>query len=430
MATAYRDLASHPMQHTRVAKLAGVTPVYLAVALVYLLLLPPQFNMSVGGSILPPYRLFLIVMLPFVVAQFIRERFRFTWPDFFVLAATAWMSFAMFMTSTQDEAITSTVANFTDVTTAYFFAKATLKSTRDLRMLLILALPGLVFVALTMVVESLTNSLVIQGLASQITGRPTAYNSSPRFGLMRATGPFPHPILAGIFLTSFLPLYLMAGFKPWPKIMGAFAGFCTFFTVSSAGLLGLSATALVLIYSWLTKRIANLTWSLFFFGMAVFIFVAELGTKSGTFSLFVRFASFNSLSAYNRVLIWRYGSQNAADNPWFGIGYADWERPAWMRSDSMDNYWLIQAVRFGIPASALIALATFAAVVLLIRKSTRSTAAEAECQRAVIISVAIYALGMISVSLWLSAQVWFYVLLGLAVSLVQERKPLPLLRQS
>jgi hypothetical protein len=36
-------------------------------------------------------------------------------------------------------------------------------------------------------------------------------------------------------------------------------------------------------------------------------------------------------------------------NPIFGIGLGEWIRPVWM-SDSMDNFWLLIAVRYGLPA--------------------------------------------------------------------------------
>ena len=398
------------------ARSFGVIPVYTAVLLGYLMLLPPQVNLRVIGSLVPPYRLFLIAASIFIVASFIRGRFRFSWPDLAVAGATSWICFAMFMTSAQGEAITASLAHIADVALAYFFARAAFGNLRDLRMFLLLMLPGLFLVSIIMVLEAVTHTHIIQGIFSQITGRPVQYGSSPRLGLMRAQGPFPHPILAGIFLISFMPLYWLAGFKPWTRLAGSFSAFCSFVTVSSATSLGLVATIGVLAYGWLTKRVANLTWPLFFYAMATFIFVAELGTKSGTFALFVRYASLNSASAYNRVLIWRYGSENVAENPWFGIGYAEWTRPNWM-SESMDNYWLLLAVRFGVPASVLVAIATLLALVMLMKKSTNSNPADADCERGVIIALAVFALGMISVSLWLATQVWFFVLLGLAVSL-------------
>jgi len=404
-------------------------PIFLPVLLGYLLLSPPQLQMSVLGSALPPYRIFLIIVILVTLPRMIGGSFRFAWPDLAVLATTAWISFAMFMTSESEEAFTATVAHFTDIAVAYFFARVAITDLQALRKFLILMLPGLFVFGAILAVEAITHTHIIQGVFSALTGNPVQYGSSPRYGLLRAQGPFPHPILAGVFFLSFLPLYWQSGFKLWPRLAGGFAALCSIFTVSSVALLGIVASLGLLAYNWLSKQIANFTWSLFFFVAGTFIFVAELATKSGTFALFVRYASLNSTSGYNRILIWKYGTQNVAQNPWFGIGYADWVRPSWMGA-SMDNYWLLTAVRFGVPASVLVGIATLVAALMLMRKSMRSASGAAEAERGVVMSLGVFALSMMSASLWLSAHVWFFMLLGITVSLAQARQRVAVRRQA
>ena len=143
------------------------------------------------------------------------------------------------------------------------------------------------FVGVIMVIEAITHTHIIQGLASAITGNPVDYRSSPRMGLLRAQGPFSHPISAGIFLSSFLPLYWLAGFKGWVRGLGAFAALCSIVTVSSATLLSLVAAIGLLVYNWLSERIINLTWKLFFFASGLVVFALELGTGAGVFGSFV-----------------------------------------------------------------------------------------------------------------------------------------------
>jgi hypothetical protein len=58
---------------------------------------------------------------------------------------------------------------------------------------------------------------------------------------------------------------------------------------------------------------------------------------------------FSPNTAYNRYYIWIYGTDNVADNPFFGIGLNDWVRPRYM-GDSIDNYWLVIMMRYGLPA--------------------------------------------------------------------------------
>lgn len=395
-------------------------PIYLAVALGYILLLPPQFNLTIGTTVLPPYRLLLIPAVLYMMAKGIRGSMRFGWIDLLIAAATAWVSFALFMTTQAEDAFTAAVAQTTDTAIAYFFGRFTIRSARDLRTFLILMAPGLAIVGAIMIAESLMHRRLIQEFAGLLTGRQAGYRIDVRLGLFRAPGPFPHPILAGLFLSSFLPLYMLSGIRGWPKALGIFASICSFFSVSSAALLGLFVGFVFVGYDWLSEKIANFSWRLFGMGAALFIFLAETATGSGSFGLIMRFASLNSVSSYNRVLIWEYGTKNVAKNPWFGIGYADWERPVWMHSSSMDHFWLLMAVRFGIVPSVLIALATLFAVLLAARASMTGDPVERRIQRGLALTLTVFALGIISVALWLSAHIWFFMLIGLCVSIASS----------
>ena len=67
-------------------------------------------------------------------------------------------------------------------------------------------------------------------------------------------------------------------------------------------------------------------------------------------------------SAWARLNIWNYGSISAMNHPLFGVGFNEWDRPSWM-SPSIDMFWLIDAIRHGIPAEMFM-IATFFATVL------------------------------------------------------------------
>ena len=416
MATAHRPYYAPPPVGRQPSAFSSDLPIYLAVLLGYILLLPPQLNTTILGSVLPPYRFFLIPATLFVLASSLGGRFRFTWPDLLVAGAAAWTALALFMTSDQTDAITSSVAQVTDTALAYFFARAAFRTLRDVRIFLLLMLPGLAVMGGFLVLESVTHSHILQPFFSQFTGQPAALRSDERMGLMRAHGPFPHPILAGIFFASFLPLYWLSGLRFWPFIIGIGAAITSFFTVSSAALLALAVGTGLVVYNWLSERVVNLSWRMFFIVGGLVAFVLEFGTKAGAFSILMRFASLNSSSAYNRVLIWRYGTQNVEANPWFGIGFAEWERPSWMKG-SVDHYWLLQAIQFGIVPPLLIALACAIAIYKLAQRSSTSQPVDARFERGIAIAMAVFAFGVVSVAIWLSAQVWFFMLLGITVSL-------------
>jgi hypothetical protein len=204
------------------------------------------------------------------------------------------------------------------------------------------------------------------------------------------------------------------------------ASFGGFFSMSSAALLGLMMGGILWLYDWLTERVWNVTWRLFLMFAAALYVTVELVTSTGFYGLMVRYASLNTASAYNRVLIWNYGTENIARHPWFGLGYSDWVRPSWMHSGSFDHFWLIMALRFGIPASVLLLVATVGAIALLAIKSQTYRPEDARLLRGLAISLSVFALGAVSVSLWLSVLVWFFMLVGIAVSLsINMQRDLP-----
>ena len=67
------------------------------------------------------------------------------------------------------------------------------------------------------------------------------------------------------------------------------------------------------------------------------------------------YATFSAHTAYWRSIIFDWGMVNVWANPIFGLGLNDWVRPRYMVSGSMDNFWLVVAVRYGIPGFALLA---------------------------------------------------------------------------
>lgn len=394
----------------------GDRNVYLAAALLYVMLLPPQLNLNLFGATFPPYRFFIILSTFYIFFSGLRGRFKMVLPDYLVIIATGWIWFSFYSNVGYPDLIIPAGGQTIDIGLSYFFARAAFRSPRDLRLFLLLIAPGLAVIAAIIFLESVLHTNLLQPLIAQIVGKQGFFPTHERMGLMRARGPMPHAILAGIFFASFLPLYWLSGLRGWPRTVGMIASFASFFTVSSAALLALTLSVALLIYNWLSERIANLSWRIFFMASGIFVFITELGTESGSFNLIMRYGSLNSASSYNRVLIWRYGTDNVKANPWFGIGYAEWERPTWL-GRSLDHYWLKQAIEVGLIPPTLIALATILGIFALMRGSMRLARDDKMALRSLAMAMSVFALGVISVSVWLSTQVWFHMMIGMSVSL-------------
>lgn len=390
----------------------------LAAVFFYTLLLPEQFNFTIAGVFLSPFRLFLLGASLYLLAGASQRNLRFNWPDLFIVMGMAWIFLASFMSSGSiSTALIMGGSHTVDIGLSYFLARATIQTPADLRRFLVMVAPGFAFIGAIVVIESVTHTLILQRLVGSVTGMPFPQRLDVRMGLMRGFGSFPHPILAGICLASLLPIYMLSGLRGWPKWVGTVATFGGLFTMSSAAMLGLVVGGILSFYDWLTERIGNLNWRIFLILTGILFATVELGSKSGFYNLLIRYASLNQSSAYNRVLIWAYGTENISRNPWFGIGYSDWDRPDWMHSGSFDHFWLITALRFGIPETFFLLGATLIGLVMVALKSRHLPGHDARLLRGVAISVAVFALGVNSVSLWMAALAWFFMLLGVTVSL-------------
>jgi hypothetical protein len=391
-------------------------PPYLAAVLVYFILLPYHTDLRFESSVIPLARIVLIPMAILVANQFVRRRIVFGAADWLILAATLWICVALALNTGGAEGATAMVANTTDIALAYFFGRIVFQSPRDFRVFLMLVLPGLLVIAAIMMVESITHRQLVHETMNSLIGGGGQRRVEIRMGLMRAFAGLPHPILAGLFLVSFMPLILIGGLRGWPRAAGLFVGLCAFFTLSSAVFLSLVATFALLGYNWLQARITNVGWKMALIAAGIAGFALEFLTQNGAMAVLTRYAALNSGSAGNRIHIWNWGTYNVQKNPWFGIGYADWERPSWMVA-SLDHYWLLLAVQFGVIVPFLIGLAVIVAVTSASRASAVLVAHDKQLLRALAISLSLFALGLLSVAVWKGPQIWFYMLIGGTVTL-------------
>lgn len=423
-----RDVATVPFEQPHptgsgapIASSARISGPVLAFAVLgYLLLAPPQFTQEIGGFVLPPYRVFLLGGFFYVLTAILGGQLKFRLPDTCIFLAAAWIAFALSMSMGVERAISGAGSQFVDIAVAYFFARVAIKTPRDLRMFLVLFAPGLGAIGGLIALESISHSYIVQNIASAITGRPVVLppinGGNFRLGLLRAPGPFPHPILAGIFLGSFLSIYALSGLRGWPRIAGICAAVFGFFSISSAAILAIFVGSVLLAYNWISELIVNLGWRIFLMFAAITALTVEFSTNIGLFGFISRYLAMSSWNGFYRRLIWQFGSESVQRNPLFGLGYADWARLEWMTS-SVDNYWLLLAMQYGLLPPFAIILAVIVTLVKVGRQSGSQALLDQRLLRGIAIALAVFALGLVSVAVWLEVQAWFFMLLGIAVSL-------------
>ncbi|MEZ5688096.1 MAG: O-antigen ligase family protein [Caenibius sp.] len=241
-----------------------------------------------------------------------------------------------------------------------------------------------------------------------------------RLGLLRATGPFSHPIIAGIFLAGMLPLYFTSAIKGWPRAFGIGAGILAFFSLSSAAFLALFLCVALIAYDWLQRRVTFLSWPLLAFSVVLIVAFLELAANSGAIGVLSRF-TFDPQTAHFRMLIWDYGTVSVASHPFLGIGYEPYERASWM-NPSVDNYWLLLAIRHGLPTVLAIMVVLISAIALLVLQSRGKEEGDRRIYIGYAIALFIYLVTGFTVAFFGAIVPLFYILLGGAISLVVPQR--------
>jgi O-antigen ligase len=128
----------------------------------------------------------------------------------------------------------------------------------------------------------------------------------------------------------------------------------------------------------------------------------------------------NPATAYYRREIWNSGMIDVRRSPIFGIVVENWTRPAWMVSGSIDNFWLFQMLRGGVPSVAFLLLAI---VLIYWRVFRLADAAIPDVlrrqRRAWAYALAALLIGAVTVHLYGKAQPYFTFLIAIGAALVR-----------
>ncbi|MGW8281610.1 O-antigen ligase family protein (plasmid) [Sphingomonas aurantiaca] len=401
------------------------------IVVLYATLLPREIRLDLGGLQFFADRIGLIIALPYVLKKIADGAIRFVLPDILMLFTGIWMIVAMSVAYGIGDGLIRGGSLALDATVGYYLARISFRSLADVRRILILFVPGIFLVGCVMAVESITHARIVIPLAEGVFGKLPLYvggdavgfgasGTEIRMGLMRAQGPFSHPILAGLYLASLVGVYSMAGLRGWPKLLGNVAGLLCIFSVSSAAILGLILTYAMVGFDLLQRRVRELSWSLVVSVVVVAVVIVQVASDSGAAGLIGRYLTLDPSTAYYRQLIWEFAGASVRVHPLFGIGLAGYARPSWMVSESIDAHWLLLAVRYGLPAAFAQGGAVILALFALGRASLNVPLADQRLYRGVAISLATLALMMFTVTLWGGALGWFNLLLGGCVACAQR----------
>lgn len=319
------------------------------------LFIPAEFFLFVGGLRLEIYRIILGASVVVTIAHIFQNKMRYEITDKLVIALTILGSISLLVNHGLGGIEKAGIFSF-EVFGSYFLARKGLNTRAKVEQAFTLLGTMVLIVFIPTIIETLTGHKIIHGIARAITGHnvlnDSLYTSSyMRMGLTRATGAFDHPILNGTVAAVAVPisLFLVLKYRKPINFVKFFACIiCAMSALSSAPLLVLIVQGSVVGYVKL-KQIIKHRMKYVVMALLSVAAVIHVVSNRGIFKLIIHKATFNPHTGTHRLLIIEYLQDDIMRNPFLGAGHkAYWSAPAWM-GQSIDNYWMAIAFKFGIP---------------------------------------------------------------------------------
>jgi hypothetical protein len=346
------------------AKAAEATPKVLLVVFLTTLLLPIFFH--VGDLRLSPYRVFLLVVfIPLLLRLVSGGAGRIVLGDVFMGLHCLWIGVALFANHGA-ERLAFIGITVVELFGGYLAGRVLIRSAADYQaffryfaVALLVLLPFAVF-------EMLTGRMLISEILRPVVSTfPKVLMGDMRMGFHRAQGVLEHSILWGVFCSIGIAnlFYIYRESLAKRLFLSGLATGMTFTSLSAAPLQSVTLQFAMIGWGWVTR---NAWWTLVILAAIGYVVIDALSNRTPVM-IMIDYLTFNSHNAWIRIHIWNFGTAEVWRNPIFGIGLGDWQRPSWLPS-SVDNFWLVTAMRYGLPGLLLLALAIATNLFSIIRQ--------------------------------------------------------------
>lgn len=390
----------------------------------YSFLLPSEVEIYLGSVRFLAYRIALFASIPWIVAGIINNKFKPHFIDLLVFISAIWPVFAWASHKGLVGGIESGGAIFADIILAWMVARIAFTDPHMLGKILRAILPGIVFIAGIFFIESIGRKLIYRETFQTILGatseRGGRLSYEIRLGILRAYGPFAHPIHGGILIASFAPLYWARLAKNWSSISGIISSFAAIFTVSSGAMIALGVGIALSVYQFIQLHVKELSWQLLGITALILLILLEIFSQNGVISIIVRYLSFGGSGSY-RTFIWQYCIIEIQNFPLYGIGERPWNRPRWLgRTDTIDAHYLALATKSGLLASIPLLIAALYINIKLfgLGKKHKDRYTHTTVIPLAIVLTAFNVCAFV-VAYWSAAFIWYSILLGAGLTVIQ-----------
>jgi hypothetical protein len=311
----------------------------------------------VGSVRLVPYRILLLAaLIPLTLTWLTGKAGSIRLPDILMLFAATWGALALLL-APGSTGVETVVIFFIETFGAYLLARVTVRTYTDFFRMVQILFYLLVVLLPFAVIETLTNRALVTEFFSAVAASIPRGEADMRYGLHRASVVFDHPILYGTFCASaFALVYFVAAHRAGPirrVLRAGIVSVATLCSISSGAIAAIALQVCLIAWHYATKSIRR-RWRVLGILFAIGYLAVDLLSNRSPIEVFISYLTIDRETGYFRILIWNYGSAEVLRHPLFGIGMADWVRPNWMPA-SVDNFWLLTAMRYGLPALAFFA---------------------------------------------------------------------------
>lgn len=398
---------------SQTGKLSGVIVLYLLMVVI-------PIGVSLGPLALTGVRLVLMIMIvPLMVRLFMGHYGRVLATDVLFVLHIGWMVVAL-IANNPSQVIEQTGSVGMEFLGGYVVGRAYIRTRADFIALTRLLIVVVLCMTPLAVVEATTGVVPLVELMKKLPGVRTVAISyqDHRFGLRRVQLGFVHPIHFGLFCSVAFSLCFvgMAGTftttRRW--IISAIITATCLLALSSGAFLAIAAQIGMIFWAKTFEGFQRRWWILL--GLfAVGYVVVDLLSNRTPIAVFMSYATFSAHTAYWRALIFEYGMQNVWANPIFGLGLNDWARPYWMPTSTVDNFWLLMAMRYGFLGFLTVTLGYILVVYHVMRIDVGRDAQLTMLRRAWVFTFLGLSFTLCTVHVWTSIYSFVFFLLGAGV---------------
>lgn len=393
------------------------------ILLLIAVVMPSEVHVDVGAFRVDlPRGVNMLFFLPAVHAIYTRKRGKLVPADYLFPIWGAWVALATAVNHDEIKAFQWGGAYFLESFGAYAIGRAYVTDIRRFMGFTKLMLRFVAVLLIYNIYESATGHHPVHDIATKMFGGwGLGRTPDPRWGMARAYGTFPHPILNGVFCGSGVGLafylsgrdFRVRGRQVWRALWTTAAAF---FSLSSGAVAMLGVQYLIMFWTRVTHGVKS-RWRILL-SIMTFVYVCiGFASNRPAHRVLLYYLTFSPTTAYNRMIIWEEGVLSVGEHPVFGIGDHQWNHPTWM-SNSMDAFWLVVFVQYGIPAGLCLMIGAFN-IARRVGRSIKGWSPEDLVRRGWIATFSGLAVAGVTVHFWGQMFVWLCFFIGSGVCLFQ-----------